>query len=653
MKINKIIISLILSGLFILNSCEKWLEQEDIMGMSPDNAYSSDPGIISIVANLYSSIKYEQDFQADNESYDLTSWDEATNNSQYWTFANNKGRDYRSYYDYTLVRDINLHIEELNAHAANIPSDKLAYYIAEARFLRALVYFTMVSRIGGVPIITKSMNYTNNPEELALPRNKESEVYDFIAKELDEIIDDLDVKSTVKTQTRATKGSALALKSRAMLYAGSLAYNYDKSAVKGLNLPSGATGIEKSKANDYLKKCLDAYMALEEMSYYSLYKANISDRAANFSELFITRNASNNKEVIFCKAYDGTNLYNYFTQRAIARSQTGVAKSGAQINPTLNLVNCFEIVATREVKEMNAYVGEQIIETIGTTTSNRNYVIYDKPEDIFAGRDPRLMGTIIFPGSSFRSKQVDLQAGLAVLESNGSYTFRSASSISAISTSYYQNIKLTGEDGPFRSGSDCWYISHSGFLLRKYVDTAMGSEVKGNSSVSYIVFRYGEVLLNAAEAAFLLSENGVSTYNGKDTKSLALNCINEIRERAGGETFKLTAAELTFERIMNERRVELAFEDHRYYDLKRWRVADEIWAFDSSNPTSIMYGLWPYRIYAPGNENDGKWLYRKIRIEHRGTESNKGMPLNFDLSMYYSTYPMNEGNLLIEPNPNH
>jgi hypothetical protein len=215
----------------------------------------------------------------------------------------------------------------------------------------------------------------------------------------------------------------------------------------------------------------------------------------------------------------------------------------------------------------------------------------------------------------------------------------------------YEGQKVTGEDGPLRGddGSSNWYISHSGFLLRKFVDTATGSEINGASSVPYVVFRFGEALLNAAEAAFYLNELGVSSYNGRPTKTIALDYINRVRQRAGGEAFKLAENELTFNRIVNERRVELAFEDHRYEDLKRWRVADEVWYNDQANKTATIYVLWPYKIYAPGTPEDGKWIYRKMKAQNRANNA----ILYFDNKMYYNAYPMNEGNPNIEKNPNH
>lgn len=639
MKMKKILNIYIALLLVLCTACEDWLVQEDPRALSLDQAYSSSAGINAIVANLYSRLHFDQDFSTDEESYDLTRWDEATNNSAYWAFADNVDINYRNQYDYSLIRDINLHLQQLNEMAANISMEELAYYQGEARFLRALVYFNLVKDFGGVPIIEEVYEYTDSPGEYARARNKESEVYDYIASEVDAIVDDLNVYTSKNgvTKTRATTGAALALKCRAMLYAGSLAENASVSASKGLNLSSGATGIDAGKADEYFQKCLDAYEDLKALGHYDLYEQN-PDLAANFAELFISKD---NSELIFYKDYDGVNFKNDFTARAIARSQRSAANTGSQINPVLNLVDRFELVGTKELEPIDAYVGTELTESMGDASSDLSYNIYDNKEDIFAGRDPRLYGTVIIPGSTFRGNALQFQAGLAV-KTPGGYEFKSAPTIEQIedpTVGYYEGVQMTGTDGPHRTS---WYVSHTGFLLRKFVDPVVGSESSGQSDVPYIVFRYGEVLLNAAEAAFQLGQT-----------NLALELINEIRSRAGGEAFTLEAGELTMERIRNERRVELAFEDHRFYDLKRWRLADEVWSGDRNSSTAIQYALWPYKIYAPGDPDDGKWIYRRLAVEHRGSEADMGMPINFTLGMYYSSYPMNEGNTKTERNPHH
>ena len=111
----------------------------------------------------------------------------------------------------------------------------------------------------------------------------------------------------------------------------------------------------------------------------------------------------------------------------------------------------------------------------------------------------------------------------------------------------------------------------------------------------FINFRYAEILLIAAEAAFEL---------GDDT---ALGYINEVRDRAGIQQLKT----LTLDDIIRERRIELAFENHRYWDLKRWRRAHLVWNGSETNPDAVHYALFPYKINALGDPDNGKWIFER------------------------------------------
>jgi hypothetical protein len=131
--------------------------------------------------------------------------------------------------------------------------------------------------------------------------------------------------------------------------------------------------------------------------------------------------------------------------------------------------------------------------------------------------------------------------------------------------------------------------------------------------VAFIRYRYAELLLNAAEASFELGQTAA-----------AAAFMNKVRSRAG-LTIPLTAGQVTFDRIVHERRVELAFEGHILFDMKRWRLAHIVW---DGTPTSLSdlkanigaaskrstqpWGLWPYHYYNPGNPNDGKWIFREV-----------------------------------------
>lgn len=146
MKTRYIICSILALG---LSACDKWLSPTDSTSLSEEQTYSSVTTINSVASNLYSRLRYEQSFTQDNETYDMCSWDEAINNSAYWANIGNKNANYRQYYDYTLVRDLNKHISCLQTVVgSNVSADHQRYFLAEARYMRAYTYFVLVTRMG-------------------------------------------------------------------------------------------------------------------------------------------------------------------------------------------------------------------------------------------------------------------------------------------------------------------------------------------------------------------------------------------------------------------------------------------------------------------------------------------------------------------------
>jgi hypothetical protein len=129
----------------------------------------------------------------------------------------------------------------------------------------------------------------------------------------------------------------------------------------------------------------------------------------------------------------------------------------------------------------------------------------------------------------------------------------------------------------------------------------------------------GEIYLNATEAAFELNQ-----------VDEALTYINALRKRAG-ITVDLTASTLTIDKIRNEFRVELAFEDHRIWDLKRWRIAHILWNGDNSNPSAQIWALYPYRVIRPGDPRDGKYVFDKLKAPRLVA------PRFFQMGNYYAS----------------
>ena len=407
-------------------------------------------------------------------------------------------------------------------------------FIAEARFIRAGVYFEMVKRMGGVPLITEPMDYdySGNPDYLKKPRNKETEVYDFVISELEAIKTVLPDNATI--QSRATKAAALAMESRAALYAGSIA-KYSNSQ---LSLPGGEVGISSSLATGYFTKSLNAAKEIINSGKYALY-AKSTNLSENFASLFTDK--SGNPEVIFAKDFKlKTNKVHGFTIDNQPRSSAEEAQGG-RLNPSLNLVQSFE-------KLDNTYA------SLASVDGSGNPVYYSSITDIFAGRDARLAGTVILPGTQFKGKTVDIWAGYQL--ANG--TIITGDGFGQMKENVLPDnpasVQVVGKDGPV-DGLE--FSAQSGFYVRKYLDPAAGSgQIGTRSEVWWIRYRYAEVLLNAAEASFELGDAaGAAGY------------MKPVRDRAGLTT-ALTAANITFDRIVHERKVEFAFEGQELWDMK-------------------------------------------------------------------------------------
>jgi starch-binding outer membrane protein, SusD/RagB family len=188
---------------------------------------------------------------------------------------------------------------------------------------------------------------------------------------------------------------------------------------------------------------------------------------------------------------------------------------------------------------------------------------------------------------------VQIQAGVKVWNGSG-YT-----NVEGDLGSVYNDGKLlTASSGPQRAQVE---VTNTGFYIRKYLDAGAGTSTRGiRSDTWFIRFRYAEILLNASEAALEL---------GQIPK--ALNYVNQVRERAGFGPNSLTT--LTLARLQNERRVEFAFEDHRLWDAKRWRIAHQIWNGDVNNYQATLWALYPYRIVRPGHPTHDKIVFDKLK----------------------------------------
>jgi hypothetical protein len=589
MKLKNIFIAFALV-LFALTSCSEFLEREPDTILSDDQVFGDEVMIKSVLSNFYGRITWGQHI---DDSYSYTILDEASRSDSgpdtRQGFEDNRWR----VYDYTLMRNLNQFLKGVRETDV-LDADTQKMLEGEARFIRAWLYFNMARGMGGMPIIGDEVfEYSPGMDitTLQYPRSTEAEIYNYIISECEAIKNFLPENPSINA-ARATKWAALMLKARAAVYAGSIA-NYNNKMPNPIKTPGGEVGIDANLAQGYYQTALSAAEEVINSGKYELQLNKPDDRGRNFYEALSVK--ENNKEVIWARDYKYPGQTNGFTQINIPASHAEDIDR-AYAGPILNLVEDFEYINDRD--------GE-----IKIRDNEGNYIFYDRAEDAFANKDPRLWGTVIYPGAIFKGSPVVLQAGQKYFE-NGEWHVRT----STPGSTDENDILITSINGPNQSNDQ--YVNKSGFFFRKFLDEAPSASTRGRRSEMWFPrFRFAEAVMIASEAAFELGQ-----------ADKALTYLNMVRERAGIQP--LTS--MTFDDIVQERRVEFAFEDHRYWDLKRWRIADKVWNGIQDDPNAQQWGLFPYLVNDPGNPNHGKWVFDKIKIHM------SPFPRNFQMRNYYN-----------------
>lgn len=534
-------------GLVLLGmtACADYLEKDSYTIITPDQVWKDPKLINGVMVNLYDGLQVEDFNYWNRDSWRLMNSasmsDEAQGSFQKDPLFDNGNATY-TYEDglfeqkfgdrYKLIRNCNDFIAQVKEATALSDSDK-KLLLAEARFLRAMHYFTLVKRYGGVPLIDEPQVYDpGNLDALMVPRNKEVEVYDFIVKECQEAAQDLPETRDAAAKYRANRSTALALCSRAALYAGTIA-KYGEVEIEGI------VGIPSSEANRFFQAAVDASNAVINTGLYSLYNKKPDNKSQNFCDMFLKGNGDNG-EYIFQKQYNVAGGKGHDWDKRNAPFSFRAGGWGCGIAPTLEMVEAYEYTDGTEG-------------TLELTGKDGKPLRFDDPYDVFAGKDPRLYATVYLPGSPCKGSVMEWRRGV-IADGDQRYVATSQPDGGNTVEIGGKVYSTSGKDG----GADAGDASKTGFYQKKFWDETLTDMNMGKSETPWPVFRLGEMYLNLAEAAMELNKS-----------SEALDAVNKIRERAGIKA--LTTIDLA--KVRHERRVELAFEGHRFWDMKRWRVA--------------------------------------------------------------------------------
>ena len=394
-------------------------------------------------------------------------------------------------YGYHYLRKVNVFLVKMEE--TDFEFDEKDRLIAEAKFIRAFIYFELIKRFGGVPIVSEAY-YLG--DDIEFERNTFDECVAFIEQDITEAIGSLPDRylSTDANYGRATADAARGLLSRTYLYAASPLHN-----------PS----------NDMQKwqKAADAAEALLDKGY-SLYP--------DYQKLFILSHGDSQDEVIFSRGFTATATGGHQApMHNFNRRYEAYGGWWGSNGPSQNLVDDYDMIN-----------GEPPFLQDRTINPASGY----DPQDPYKDRDPRFEATILHDGVVFRQDTFEMW----IAEDGSQWG--------------YDSYKNTG-DNP-----------RTNYVLKKFMPTEGDFNWQTYYSIQWPYIRLAEIYLNYAEAKFELGD-----------EVTAREYVSMVRDRVGMPPLpeSVTGDDLR-RRIYNERRIELAFENQRMFDVRRWKIAIDI-----------------------------------------------------------------------------
>ena len=653
-----------LCALMGLSGCNAFLELEPLDKVSPDQLLETEGGVKALLANIYTMIPMEDFNYRPNAGFNQRGYDgvNETTNLAFLTDEATRsdggvgiGYEGFNYWPYGDIRQVNIFMQNVEKakEAGTISVADADRMTGEAHFARAYMYYGLVKRYGGVPLIDKVQDddYANGgPGAVAVPRSTELDTWKFVLNECTLAAATLPDATSGSDLYRVTKWAAYALKSRVALHAASVAKYWNLAPLAGEAVTQKLVGgMTSADADAFYKECIEASKSLIENSGKSLYKpapATVKEAASNFQALFLN---DQNEEIIFSKAYlNGTTNTNqghsYAQFNILPQVNPGALKYG-RFNPMLEIVDLFEDytddgtgksakIVTRTDGNEDAYIPNfhnMNNASVVNTLMSVPFVKYNDLYEPFANKDARLLASVVVPGSSYAGTEIIIQGGF--IKDNNSYVAYSNESTQKNGTTYYA-LGAEGETmfsgfNNVNSGEDANWTA-TGFGVRKYMPEGESmSPDRLSSTTSYIDMRLAEVYLNYAEAVV---ENG----SGFCDKELAENYLNALRRRAG-HTDRIS---LTLENVLKERRVEMAFEGKRFWDMNRRREFHT--EFSNNRIRKALVPMLDLRGAEP------KYVF--ARVNYFGDETRGGR--TFQNINYYRGIPNIATNGLVQ-NPGH
>jgi hypothetical protein len=376
----------VIFSMFLSYSCNSILDLEPLDAVS-DAAVWNDPELLEIYVNgRYDELPHGYVQWAGglrvtsltDESYDIHQGSRLTNKYTQGQITPANMHLFGGFWiqAYSAIRNLNIFLENVDPNLGN--PERTSQLIAEIRFLRAWFYTELFSRYGDVPLLTNTLSVEDADQ--IRERTPVAEIVTFIDIELSEAVEDLPVSYAGDDFGKATRGAALALRARALLY--------------------GASPLFGSGSVAEWQKVSDACEALFDLELYSL--------SGDYQNMFLN---ADDPEIIFFKQFVGDrgpeinfNL-GYYTPSGGHNIEEWRLPNGnagwSQENPLMNLVDAFE-TTSGEIPVLGYTGDESDLDPI----INPNASDYD-PSNPYANRDPRLYYSVVYDGSMINDREVE------------------------------------------------------------------------------------------------------------------------------------------------------------------------------------------------------------------------------------------------------
>jgi hypothetical protein len=464
---------------------------------------------------------------------------------------NDKGGYLRWNNLYANIQNVNSILDKIDAVPITISSQEAlkTRIKGECYFIRAYDYTSLLMVYGGAILNDKA--YQLDEDFLTIKRSSIKETLDFILKDIDSAIATL---PATMDQGRANRAAAAALKSRVLLFCASKLTNGGYEAGNTLvSFPAGSQSGLLQQARDAAKDVMDgkygnfALVGSTADPVSPLSQADVQKYADTYFGIF-NQKSGWNTETIWGIQFPLTG--GNYNAANIWYGPNGYHNWGNN-NPTEPMVRSYEMADGSKFQWDKYNPGD--MEVRSATDAQ---LAADPLRNPYNGREPRFYASILYDGAPWQQRPSDA----AGLEPENK-----------VQTSYFYT--KTGDTTPYKSGLDTrqgliesWNGTKNGYYIRKLLDPATAGQYFNNTN-TWVEFRYAEILMNYAEACIELG--GTDLQKGIDA-------MNMIRNRAGLPDRVTTDQAQAREYLRHERNIEFFAEGHRFYDMRRWMVCEEV-----------------------------------------------------------------------------